>query len=146
MSPWIPITVAVIGALVSVGAAAVAGYGAAAARKSAETLSSRAHRIARLDAEAEELREAFKAYALEMGKLTKPTGGLPVMAALEVLAACQAVTPELESAAMANIDGITRASMTGNAEGVDPTPVRLAYKAAQKLIADKREAETTDKV
>jgi hypothetical protein len=145
MSTLIPITVALIGALVSIVAAFIASRGATSARKSSEALNSRTHRIARLDAQASELREAYKAYLLEFGRFESTQLAAPTMVTLEVLIACQAVTPELEKAALQNSSTLALAAIQRIFRGIDPTPVRIAYQDAQKLIADKREAEATDK-
>lgn len=144
MSPWIPITVAIAGAIVSIVAAVLSSRGASKARKSAETLNSRAHRIARLDAESEELREAYKAYVLEFGRFETTQLAAPTMATLEALMACQRATPELEKVSLKNSSAVALAAAQGIFRGIDPTRVRVEYRAAQKIIADKRETEATD--
>lgn len=145
MSPWTPIAVAIAGAIVSIIAAFLANHGATNARKSAEALNSRAHRIARLDVESEELREAFKAFVSEFGKFASTKEAAPVLAALEVIMACQGATPALEKAATRCGSGVFQATAFGDFDGTDPQPVRIAYKEAQKIIADKREAQSTDR-
>lgn len=144
MSPWIPITVAIAGAIVSIVAAVLSSRGATKARMSAEVLNSRAHRIARLDSESEELRDAYKAYVLEFGRFEAIQLAAPAMATLEALMACQGATAKLEEVCLRNSSAIALAAVQGIFRGIDPTQVRVEYRAAQKIIADKREAETTD--
>ncbi len=145
MTFWLPLILAIIAAAVSIVAAVFSRGSATEARESAEMLNSRAHRIARLDAESDELREAFKEYASQLGKFSSAKDALSIMAALEVLAACQATTPELEAAAIRHSEAMAVSSVKGVADGVDPTPVRIAYRDAQKIVADKREVEALNR-
>lgn len=145
MEPWIPIAVAIIAAIVSLIAALASHKQATSARKSAEKLDSRAHRIVRIDREVEELRESFKALMAIFGNYSDPEYTSKCMALLEMLSASQGATPELEKAAE-NLSGeMARARFRPSPAGLDPTELRAAYKQAQTALADRREQEATDK-
>lgn len=145
METWIPVVVAVIAAIASVFASLRAREQASAARASAEMLDSRAHRIARIDREVEELREAYKEYALAMGAMKQPSDGGRVMAALEVLASCQAVDLLLSTAALKQSDVVARSIATGSPAGIEMESVRAQYMRVQKGLATRRATEATDK-
>ncbi|MGP9031498.1 hypothetical protein ACT17S_00285 [Glutamicibacter mysorens] len=145
MEPWIPIAVAIIAAMVSLIAALASYKQATNARKSAEKLDSRAHRIARIDTQVDELREAFKSYADALGQMRVPSDGGRVMGALEVLSACAGATPKLQQAALDRSHMIAVSVSRNTPTGVDPKPVRDAYREAQEILANMREKEATDK-
>lgn len=145
MEMWIPVVVAIIAAVASVIASVKARAQAKAAQSSAEMLDSRSHRIARIDREVEELREAYKAYALSMGEMRSPKDGGRVMAALEVLAACQAATPSLSEAAMEQGKQIAYSVAMLQVGNISMDKVREAYMEIQLSLAQKRLAEATDR-
>ncbi|GAB3621151.1 hypothetical protein GCM10027417_24120 [Glutamicibacter endophyticus] len=145
MEPWIPITVAVIAAIVSLIAALASHRQATNARNSAEKLDSRAHRIARIDREVEELRESFKGLMTIFGNYSDPEYTSKCMALLEMLIASQGATADLEKAAQKLLGEMAMARFRPTPAGLDPTELRAAYKQAQKALADKRQQEATDK-
>ena len=145
MEPWIPISVAIIAAVVSLIAASASYRQASKARNSEEKLDSRAHRIARIDREIEELREAFKALMGIFGNYSDPEYTSKCMALLEMLSASQGATPALETAAHKLSSEMAMTRFRTSPAGLDPTKLRAAYKQAQTALADKREIEATDK-
>lgn len=145
METWIPVVVALIAAVASIFAASRSRSQATKAQKSAEMLDSRAHKIARIDREVEELREAYKAYALSMGEMHSPKDGGRVMAALEVLAACQATSVELIRATRNQGKEIAYSIASGQAGKLSMDEVRLAYMEIQFSLAQKRLKEATDR-
>lgn len=90
------------------------------------------------------MREAYKAYVLEFGRFETTQLAAPTMAALEALMACQGATPKLEEVSLRHSSAVALAAVQGIFRGIDPTRVRVEYRAAQKILADKREAEATD--
>ncbi|WP_417373427.1 hypothetical protein [Glutamicibacter protophormiae] len=144
MESWIAVIVAVIAAAASFVAALLASRQALRARKSAEQLDSRAHRIARIDRQSEELREAYLRFATSLGSYAQDGHLGQVRAALEVLAACSGSTEALRGQVIGQAKLLSMSGSQGVRVGVEPSMIREAYMEAQELLADKRQAEATD--
>ncbi|WP_142038096.1 hypothetical protein [Arthrobacter sp. SLBN-100] len=126
---------------VAVVAAAVSVYSAVSARKSAMHLAATTHTIARIDADSEELRGVYKNFCAIMGMPKEEQTRGVVVAELEMLRACRAVTKRLDEAA-ANCgfrmqDTVPDWTIFEVAHS-EVNELRDAYRESQTLLAEKR--------
>jgi hypothetical protein len=142
---WQALTVAGIAGAVSIAAAIVAFVQARKASHSAALLDSRAHRIARIDSQIDELRSSYQDFMRKFGDMKTPDKITYTAAELEVLAATQGASPELIAAADTTRDALFKNVMTGKLQDFHLDALREAYRSCQKRLADKREGEAADK-
>ncbi|MBF4634752.1 hypothetical protein ITJ38_10100 [Agreia pratensis] len=138
-----PLVVAIVAAVASLLAAGFAFRSARDARASANRINSRNHRVAALDRDASELREAFKEV---LEATTTPQSGhtwwaIKVISATEILPSCRASTDELEEASL-GLQAVVRKEKSDEPGelAVAITVLRGAYKAAQLELEAARNA------
>lgn len=140
------VVVAVIAGIVSVAGALASISQANRARKSAQTLDSRAHRIARIDAKIEEMREAYRQLMHDFGEGNK----VRAAASAEVLAVSQGATQKLAQECRSLSSrwvGKTAKLLEALDDSLGKRPIRdvsAAYWDAQRELANERERQTTE--
>lgn len=138
---YVPIVVAVIAAAASLLAAWASAKSAARAQRSSERVNGVNQRIAALDRDAEELREAYKRVAIAWSTARGSAGAVALAAELEVLRACRASDDRLDAAASEMADFVNRGVQTGDSMGFSGMVegLRAAYRHCQSVIAMDRE-------
>ena len=140
------VVAAFIAGLVSLAGAGVSLFQARSARKSAQILDSRAHRIARIDAKIEEMREAYRQLMYDFGEGNK----VRAAASAEVLAVSQGATQKLAQECRSLSSrwvGRTARLLEALEDSLGKQPIRdvsAAYWDAQQELANERERQTTD--
>jgi hypothetical protein len=133
----------VMSLIVAVIAAAVSVYGAVSSRRSAVQLASTAHTIARIDADSDELRTVYKAFCQTLGTPAEAENAGAVIAELEMLRACRAATPRLDTAAEKCGERIAIGKPVDAYWEVNE--LRDAYREAQGILGDLRVNRLADK-
>jgi hypothetical protein len=138
---YVSIAVAVIAAIASFAAARSSASSAARSQRSAERVNGVNQRIAALDRDAEELREAYKNVASAWSTARGPAGAVALAAELEVLRACRASDDRLAAEAATLADFVGRGVQTGNSVGFGKVvdDLRSAYRHCQDVVAEQRE-------
>jgi hypothetical protein len=135
-------------ALAAITAAIIAARQASNARRSAALLDSRSHRIALIDAQASELREAYKNVVRSLNDMADPLKTTGTAPALEILAACDGASAELVEAADRSRDAILQTVTMGQVQdntGFDLGTLRAAYRSSQARLMEMRASEATDR-
>lgn len=137
----VPIVVAVIAAAASLLAARASAKSAVRAQRSSERVNGVNQRIAALDRDAEELREAYKRVAIAWSTARGSEGAVALAAELEVLRACRASDDRLDAEASKMTDFVNRGVQTGSSAGFSKVVegLRAAYRHCQGVIAAERE-------
>lgn len=137
------LVVAIVAAVASLLGAGFAYRSARDARASANRINSRNHRVAALDRDASELREAFRGV---LEATTTPQDGhtwwaVKVISATEILPSCRASTGELEEASL-GLQAVARKKKSDEPGelAVAITVLRGAYKSAQLQVEARRNA------
>lgn len=132
--------IAIIAAAASLTSAIVSGRSARSARLSASKTLNVNHKVAAIDRDSDELRNAFQAVAERLG--THGGSGQAyvgsVLGALESLMACRAADDEIEKYASMLQNQV--ASRSAAEAAVSIKDVRIAYTACQKALEATREA------
>lgn len=138
---YVPIIVAVIAAAASLLAARASAKSAVRAQRSSERVNGVNQRIAALDRDAEELREAYKRVASAWSTARGSAGAVALNAELEVLRACRASNERLDEEATRLAEFVSRGVQTGNSVGFSKVvdDLRAAYRHCQGAIAEERE-------
>lgn len=131
-----------IAALASITAALFSRASAKHARISAERVNGVNQRIAALDQDSQELRDAYKQVTLAWATSRGKAGAVALAADLEVLRACRASDDSLGVRAVEMADFVGRGTITGDSSGFDVvvTNLRTEYRRCQNKIADDRES------
>lgn len=137
--------VAGIAGAVSIAGAIIAFMQARKAGISAALLDSRTHRIARIDSQVAELREAYRDFMRRFGDMKTPDKITYAAAELEVLAAAQGASLDLIKAADTTRDALFKNVITGTPQDFRLDALRDAYRVCQEKLADRREGEATDR-
>lgn len=109
-------------------------------RDGVERVNSVNQRIAALDRDAEELRDAYKAAVSAMANFRSQDAGREAMASLEVLSTCRATDDDLEEVATRLQKSVTLLMQSGATEnaGDDMRFLRTSYRRVQRDIARDR--------
>lgn len=134
---YAPIIVAVIAAAASL----LAARASAKSAVRSERVNGVNQRIAALDRDAEELREAYKRVASAWSTARGSAGAVALAAELEVLRACRASNERLDKEATKLAEFVSRGVQTGNSVGFSKVvdDLRAAYRHCQGAIAEERE-------
>lgn len=138
---YVAIVVAVIAAGASLLAARASARSALRAQASSERVNGVNQRIAALDRDAEELRDAYKRVAVAWSAVRGSAGAVALAAEVEVLRACRATDDELDLVASRIADFVSRGVQTGDSQGFGEVvdALRVAYRRCQSVIAEERD-------